>query len=75
MFKKWSTRNEALVDQIDLVRDEIDLQQKAYDRYIQEANSVGLSEEYAAKVRNGEIDIEDITDEDLKEKIDEYQEW
>ena len=75
VFKKWSTRNEALVDQIDLVRDEIDLQQKAYDRYIQEANSVGLSEEYAAKVRNGEIDIEDITDESLKEQIDEYQEW
>lgn len=75
VFKKWGTRNSALVDQIGKVREEIDLQERAYNRYMQEANSVGLSSSYAAKVRNGEINIEEITDEDLKEKIDEYQEW
>lgn len=75
IFKKWGTRNSALVDQIGKVREEIDLQERAYNRYMQEANSVGLSSSYAAKVRNGEINIEEITDEDLKEKIDEYQEW
>lgn len=74
-FKKWSTRNAALVDEIEVVRNEINLQTAAYERYLQEANSVGLSEDYAAKVRNGEINIEDITDESLKEMIDEYQEW
>ena len=75
VFKKWSTRNSALTQQIAKVREEIDLQERGAQRYLQEANSVGLSSAYAAKVRNGEINIEDITDEDLKEKIDEYQEW
>lgn len=42
---------------------------------MQQANSVGLSENYASKVRNGTIDIETITDEDLKDKIDDYQTW
>lgn len=51
------------------------MQQRAYDRYIQQANSVGLSEDYASKVRNGTIDIETITDEDLNDKISEYRQW
>lgn len=74
-FKTWSTRNNALVDQIGQVRSEIDLQQRAYDRYISQAGKIGLSESYASKVRDGTINIEDITDEDLKDKIDQYQEW
>lgn len=73
VYKSWSSRNEALVDEIGLVNDEISLQQSAYEEYMEEANSVGLSEDWAEKVRNGEIDIETITDEDLKEKIEEYQ--
>ena len=57
------------------LNEEISIQQQAYDRYMQQANSVGLSEDYAQKVRDGLIDIEEITDEDLKDKIDDYQEW
>lgn len=75
IYKTWSERNTALVDQIGKVGDEIDLQQKAYDRYIKQANSVGLSESYAKKVRDGTIDIQTITDEDLSEKIKDYQQW
>lgn len=75
IYKKWSTRNSALVDEIGKVEDEIALQQKAYDRYIKEANSVGLSSSYAQKVREGKIDIQTIKDESLAEKIKEYQEW
>ena len=75
IYKSWSVRNSALIEQIDKVREEIDLQQRAYDRYIQQADSVGLDSAYAEKVRNGEIDIETITDEALKEKIDNYQQW
>lgn len=74
-FKKWTTRNEALAGQIGKVREEIDLQQRAYERYMQEANSVGLSSDYAQRVMNGLIDIETITDETLKEQIDEFQEY
>ena len=75
VYRKWSVRNESLADEISKVQDEIELQQKAYDRYIQEADSVGLDEAYAEKVRNGTIDIEKIYDEDLAEKIKNYTEW
>ena len=53
---------------------ELDYNQQAYNRYMQEAESVGLSEDYKEKVRNGELDIETITDEALREQIDSYQE-
>lgn len=75
VYRSWSERNSKLTLEIGQIRNELSLQQKAYDRYIQEANSVGLSETYAAKVRNGTIDIEDISDEDLYNKIQEYQTW
>ena len=75
VYRTWSERNGELTKQISEVGNEIALQQKAYDEYIKEANSVGLSEVYAAKVRDGTIDIETITDEDLAEKIKSYTEW
>lgn len=75
VYKKWSTRNAALADEIGKVSEEIDIQSAGADRYLQQANSIGLSEEYASKVRNGTIDIETIYDEDLKDKISDYQTW
>lgn len=50
-------------------------QGKAYSRYMQEANAVGLDETYAKKVRAGTIDIQTVTDEELADKISKYQEW
>ena len=75
IYSLWSERNKNLVNEISKVREEIDLQQRAYNRYLQEANSVGLSDTYAQKVKDGTIDIEKITDEDLYDKIQEYQQW
>ena len=78
VYKSWSSRNNALADEIGKVGEEISIQQAAYNEYIKEANSVGLSESYAKKVRNGTIDIEDFKgeeDEALVEKIKEYQQW
>lgn len=74
-YKNWTKRGTALNDQISQTRREIDLQNQAYNRYIQQANSVGLDAGYAAKVRDGTIDIEKITDEDLNNKISEYKQW
>ena len=74
-YKNWTKRGTALNDQISQTRREIDLQNQAYNRYIQQANSVGLDAGYAAKVRDGTIDIETITDEDLNTKISDYQNW
>lgn len=74
-YKNWTKRGTALNDQISQTRREIDLQNQAYNRYIQQANSVGLDAGYAAKVRDGTIDIEKITDEDINNKISEYKQW
>ena len=74
-YKSWTERNSALISEISNVRSEIDLQQQAYNRYMQEAESVGLSYDWASKIREGRIEIEKITDEDLKKKIDLYQQW
>ena len=74
-YKSWSSRNSNLKQEISAVRNEIDLQQQAYERYMQMAASVGLSESWASKVRNGQASIESIADENLADKIKEYQEW
>ena len=74
-YKNWSKRNEALVSELSQVSNELNVQQQAYDRYMQQANSVGLSEDWASKVRDGRIDIETITDSDLKDKISDYKTW
>ena len=75
VYKSWSKRNNSLKKEISEIRKEIEIQQAGYDRYIQEANSVGLSDYWVTMVQNGEIDIDKITNEELAEKIKEYQEW
>ena len=74
-FIGWIKRNVALNKEISKVTDNINLQRKAYEYYMSKANSVGLSDEYKQKVKNGAIQIEDITDETLQNQIDQYQEW
>ena len=74
-WRNWTTRTQALADEIETVTEELAVQQKGMVRYLAEAESVGLSEYYKQRVRNGEIDIERITDENLKQQIDDYQTW
>lgn len=77
VYISWGKRNNALADQIGKVGEEIEIQKAAADRYLKEANDVGLSETWASRVRNGTIDIYDENDfdEETAEKIKEYQEW
>ena len=75
VYKSWSDRNSALTQEIGKVREEIELQEDGAQRYLQEANKVGLSSSWAEKVRNGKIDINTIKDEKLAEKIKDYQTW
>lgn len=75
VYKSWTSRNRNLSSEISEVVNEISIAQAGYNRYIQEANSVGLSESWAQKVRDGLIDIDTITDEDLADKIKSYEEW
>lgn len=73
-YRSLKSRLTAANDEISKVNEEILLQQRAYDRYIQEANSVGLSSDLAEKVRNGTIDINKYNS-DTRELISSYQEW
>lgn len=61
-------------DELSQLSYELSLQQSAYNRYIQQANSVGLSADLANRVQNGTIDINEY-DGDTADKIKDYQEW
>lgn len=73
-YKTLKERLSATSSEISKVNEEISLQQKAYNRYMQEAKSVGLSSDLQKKVQNGTIDISEYDDE-TAELIKEYQEW
>lgn len=74
-YSGYHKQNEMLNKAMEQTQKVIKANEDAYSYYIQKANSVGLSGDYQQRVRNGEINIQDITDENLKEKIDEYQKW
>lgn len=74
-YSSFAEKNQAIADQIELVNKEIQLQQQAYNGYMQKAESVGLSDQYKELVKNGSINIEDITDEDLQKAINDYKSW
>ena len=57
------------------IRSNLTTLQSAYNRYIKEANSVGLSDSWKKRVQNGKLDITTITDESLMDKINDYQDW
>ena len=57
------------------IRSNLTTLRSAYNRYIKEANSVGLSDTWKKRVQNGAIDITTITDENLADKISKYQDW
>ena len=77
--KGWRAKNEIQDTVFDELQAKLEQSKSAYDRYMQEANSVGLSDIYVNKIQNGEIDIEKLDDteqnEVLKEKIKQYTEW
>lgn len=77
--KGWRAKNELQDTVFDELQAKLEQSKSAYDRYMQEANSVGLSDIYVNKIQNGEIDIEKLDDteqnEVLKEKIKQYTEW
>lgn len=67
-------RMQAYNDEIEAINKELELQGQAYDYYLNKANSVDLSEDIKAKIRNGSISIEDY-DSEIAKKIKEYQEF
>lgn len=75
-FTNLTGRTSALNKELAKVRKEIKVQQTGYSRYLAKANSVGLNGTWAARVRAGEnLTIDNVGDEDLWNKIQEYQKW
>lgn len=72
-YSSWAERNKALQDAVNKTSEAIKLQEQAYTAYMKEANSVGLSDTYKKLIQNGALNIENITDSDLADKIGEYQ--
>ena len=76
IYKSWNSRNKNLSKEISEVTKEITVQEKAYKRYIDQANSVGLDAGLAKRVREGTIDISKYdSDSKTKKKIDLYKQW
>ena len=74
-YSTFSQKNEALAKEIGKVNEEIELQQQAYDEYMRKADSIGLGDDYKTLIHDGAVNIENISDKNLQEKISEYQQW
>ena len=74
-YRNWSTRNNALAQEMAEVNKEINAQMTAYNAYMAEANKVDLDERYKKLVRDGDYSIAYSDNEKLNEKIDLYKEW
>lgn len=75
VYNTWGQRNSALENDLKKVKEEVDLQRKAITTYNDYLKKIGLKEDYAKKVREGKLQIEDIKNDKLKEKIQKYQEY
>lgn len=73
-FKSLSKRNEAAKEEISAITEEIELQQKAYEKYLKLADSVNISDALKERIREGAIEIEEY-DEETAELIDRYKEF
>ena len=75
VYKSLKTKNLALTDEMSTLTQQIDLQSQAYSQYMKQANAVGLSAEWQNKVKNGSIEFSTIKDEDLADKIKDFQKY
>lgn len=74
-FLSWSSRNQALNQEIAETGNQISMLSQIYAGYMAQADASGLSEDYKAKVRDGSMQIESISDAGLQDRIDQYQQW
>ena len=74
-YRNWSTRNNALAQEMAEVNKEINAQMTAYNAYMEKANSIGLPDHYKNLVMNGGLKIEDIGNDALREQIESFKEY
>ena len=74
-YSALSAQNKMLDAAINQSKSNIKANEQAYATYMMKANEVGLSEDYKNRIINGEVNIHDITDENLKKQIDDFTEF
>ena len=74
-FRSFTSRGREYKKAISEITKEIEIQRQGYDAYIAKANSIGLEESWAGQVRDGSINIADVSDDGLKERIKNYKDW
>lgn len=72
-YSTWIDRNKDLSASISKTTEAIALQKNAANAYMNEASKIGLDSVYVGLIQNGALDISEISDEDLADKISEYQ--
>lgn len=68
-------KQNASADAISKVQNEIAVNQQAAQKYLEYANGVGLSGDYVSKIQNGQLNIEDIQDENLQKSVSKYKDF
>ena len=74
----YMLKNANIDSAIDSVKNELDYTEQAYNRYLQQADTVakqtGLTQDIVDLIQQGAIDITQYSDK-VKENIEEYQKW
>lgn len=70
-----ANKQNALVDAVTKTQNEITTNQNSANKYFALANSLELAPGYVDKIKNGTLDIESITDDNLKDKISKYKDY
>lgn len=74
-FLSFTARSRAYSNSLTKVNEQINTLRSASDSYMAKANSFGLEEEWARQVQDGSLNIAEVTDDGLKERIKNYQTW
>ena len=75
LYQTYRNKNQIADELLKTTLGKVTALQKSYDQYMMQANAVDLSASWKQKIRDGAINLETVTDEDLKNQIDEFQKW
>lgn len=69
----YKSKNAETDTAIDLMTKKLGVLQDMHKAYMDEADKIGLSDDYIDKIKNGGLDIEKISDENLAKQVKNYQ--
>lgn len=74
-YELYRNQNREIDAYIGSAEQQMQVLRNSQNAYMSKANSLGLSADYIHNIWSGDGGFEDIADEDLKEKIEKYQEY